>query len=107
MADKLRVAGDTLASLSTQLGTAAGLLDNSVSGLSGHQDAIGHAGVRDAVAQFERHWGDGRTRIRERAQTLSQVVTDSLASYDDTESDIAAALTPSGPVQTSGRQVAV
>ncbi len=107
MADTLRVVGDSLSSLSAQLGTAASLLDNSVSGLSGHEDAVGHGGVVDAVARFERHWGDGRTRIREQAENLSQVLADSVVSYDEAETDIAASLTPAEQVSVTGRQVAV
>lgn len=107
MADQLRVVGDKLTSLSTQMNSAAALLDNAVSGLSGHEDAVGHAGVCAAVARFERHWGDGRTRVREQATTIAQVLADSTVSYDETEADIAAALTETDSPAVSVRQVVV
>lgn len=105
MAD-LRVVGDSLGSLASRMDTAAGLLDNEVSGLSGRQGAVGHAGVVAAVAGFERHWGDGRTRVREQAVTLGQVLRDSVATFEQAEAQIASSLdTGTGPVVT-GVQVA-
>lgn len=92
MSDQLHVVGDTLGSLTTSLTTASRLLDNSVSGVSGHEDDIGHDGVAQAASRFERHWGDGRTRLREQVEMMSQVITDSLASFDEAEAEIAAAL---------------
>jgi hypothetical protein len=103
----LRVVGDSLGSLATQMQSAAGLLDNAVSGLAGREGAVGHSGVSSAVAGFERHWGDGRTRVREQAVTLAQVLSDSVATFDEAEAQIAASLdtASSGPVVT-GVQVA-
>ncbi|MEV7971612.1 type VII secretion target [Cellulomonas sp. NPDC089187] len=108
MSDSLRVVGDKLEDLADRMDDAADLLDNSVSGLSGHESDVGHGGVRDAVARFERHWGDGRTQVREQAQTLSQMLRDSVAAYDDAEAQLVSALEGhGGQAATSGVQVAV
>jgi hypothetical protein len=103
----LKVVGESLGSLATRMDTAAGLLDNEVSGLCGREGAVGHTGVVAAVAGFERHWGDGRTRVREQAVRLGQVLRDSVATFEQAEAQIASSLdtASSGPVVT-GVQVA-
>ncbi|WP_448059591.1 hypothetical protein [Cellulomonas hominis] len=99
---RLVVAGPTLAGLAGHLDAVVGLLAGDVSARAGHERDLGE-GVAGAVERFERHWGDGRARLRRDAATFAAALHDGLDAYTRADTDLAGALTPSGVVAVRGR----
>lgn len=51
--------------------------------------AIGSGEVVAAMDHFQSHWKDGRKHINENADTMSSMLTDSVAAYRKTDEELA------------------
>lgn len=100
--DRLQVDGAQLESLASTMAHVVSLLDNDISAYKGREDIIGDAGVCDALAGFERHWGDGRTRLRRKAEDFGSILSDAVGSYNDADYQVADALSTESVPTTRG-----
>lgn len=88
----LEVDLDGLAGLAAALDRIGDRLERAKAELRGAEDALGDEQVVDGVERFEDRWRDGRKDIRENAEVLGRMLTDSAAAYRQVDSDLAAGL---------------
>ena len=100
MADELHADLHGLSELSTHLGSIAKKIDDTQNAFIAASFDIGSLNVEGALESFERTWDVGRTRIHDDINALGTMLSDSVASYEQTDQQIAQALAP-GP--TPGR----
>ena len=63
--------------------------------LRGFADSLGDEQVVDGVERFEDRWRDGRKDLRENAETLATMLTESVRAYRQVDQDLAAGLSVS------------
>lgn len=86
---------DGLAAFAGRLERVARALDGAERELRGADDDLGDGRVVSALHRFEDRWHDGRREVVENAETLSTMVTESVAAYRRVDADLARALTVS------------
>lgn len=101
MAD-LQVDLGGLSALASTLTRIGDRLDRARSELSGAQGDLGDPQVAEALDRFEDRWRDGRREIRENGDALATMLTESVRTYRQVDSElasgIASAVTTTGPV---------
>ena len=60
--------------------------------LDKHSDAVGAVDVYDALRDFESHWKDGRTKIREKSTALGSMLRDTVRELRATDEHAAKSL---------------
>lgn len=89
----LQVDLDGLRSFARRLDRICDALKDAETVLRGEDDALGDGTVVAALHRFEDRWRDGREKIEDNASTLSKMVTESAATYQQADDDLAASLT--------------
>lgn len=92
MSDQLKVNPAALRTLSGDLGSIRDQLDDTGRLLSRYRDDVGSHRVQDALGSFEDHWGDGRRKIREKAEALQTMASDSADEFESTDVDAASSI---------------
>lgn len=72
-----------------------GQLERARADLRSGVDVLGDDDVVEGLERFEQRWRDGREAIRENGATLRTMVSESVRTYRQTDSDLAAGLTTS------------
>lgn len=89
----LQVDLDGLSAFAARLDRIRSALENARDTLRGHDDALGDERVIDELARFEDRWRDGREKIVANAETLATMVTESVRTYREADTELAGALT--------------
>jgi hypothetical protein len=63
--------------------------DETHDGWSRQVDEVGTERLRSALAGFEHHWKDGRTKVKRHLQALTERVQAAIEQYEQTEGDLA------------------
>jgi hypothetical protein len=93
MADRLKVDSGALRELSGQLTQIASDIDGTQNAFLAGSFDIGSVGIVAALESFERTWDVGRKRIHDDIDALGTMLSDSADTYDQTDTQIAQALT--------------
>jgi hypothetical protein len=88
----LQVDLDGLAALAGTLGRIGERLEGARSELRGAGPELGDEQVVAALERFEQRWRDGRKDIRENGEALATMLTESVRTYRQVDSDLAAGL---------------
>jgi hypothetical protein len=91
MAD-LQVDVDGLERLVTAMADVRRGLDDTRAVVAAGADALGSDELLDALEHFERHWQDGRGRIKDNVEAVSDAISESAAAYRQADDDLAASL---------------
>lgn len=83
---------DGLAAFASRLDRICDALSDAERVLRGSDDALGDETVVEALHRFEDRWRDGREKIEDNAKTLATMVTESVATYRQADSDLAGSL---------------
>ena len=94
MADKLQADLHGLSELSTHLGSIAKKIDDTQNAFIAASFDIGSLAIEGALESFERTWDVGRKRIHDDIDALGSMLSDSVATYEQTDQQIAQALAP-------------
>jgi len=94
VADKLQADLHGLSELSTQLGSIAKKIDDTQNAFIAASFDIGSLDIEGALESFERTWDVGRKRIHDDIDALGTMLSDSVATYEQTDQQIAQALAP-------------
>lgn len=91
MAD-LEVDLDGLDAFAGNLRSIRERLQDAKTDLRGHDDALGHEHVIDKLNRFEDRWRDGREKIESNCDVLGSMVSQSVATFRQTDTDLANSL---------------
>lgn len=83
---------DGLSAFAGRLDRIGRALDGAEQVLRGADDDLGDGRVVEALHRFEDRWRDGRQKVQENAETLSTMVTESVAAYRGVDRDLAGQL---------------
>jgi hypothetical protein len=103
VADKLHADLHGLSELSTQLGSIAKKIDDTQNAFIAASFDIGSLDVEGALESFERTWDVGRRRIHDDIDALGTMLSDSVATYEQADQQIAQALAPEPSTERGGR----
>lgn len=94
---------DGMSSLASTLTRIGERLDAARSELRGASDELGDEQVVSALERFEHRWRDGREDIRENGEALATMLTESVRTYRQVDSDLAAGIRTSvtGPTPSA------
>jgi hypothetical protein len=82
-----------LRSLAQTIRSVGSTLDATRSVVDAGRDAVGDDRVHDALDDFENRWDDGRSRIDTNIEAMGELLDESAAAYEATETDLADQLT--------------
>jgi hypothetical protein len=91
MAD-LQVDVDGLERLVTSMADVRRGLDDTRAVVAAGADALGSDELLDALEHFERHWQDGRDRVKANVEAISDAISESATAYRQADDDLAASL---------------
>ena len=94
MGDRLQADLAGLTELSSNLGSIASKIDGTQNAFLGATADLGSVAIEAELENFERTWDVGRKRIHDDIDSLGTMLSDSVATYQQTDEQIAAALTP-------------
>lgn len=94
MADELRADLAGLDELSAQLASIARRIDDTQNAFLAATFDLGSLNIEAALESFERTWDVGRRRIHDDIDALGTMLSDSVSTYEQTDQQIAQALTP-------------
>lgn len=83
---------DGLSAFAGRLDRIGRALEGAEQVLRGADDDLGDGRVVDALHRFEDRWRDGRQQVQENAETLSTMVTESVATYRRADRDLTSQL---------------
>lgn len=109
MADRLQADLAGLTELSSNLGSIATQIDGTQNAFLAATFDLGSVNIEAALEGFERTWDVGRTRIHDDINALGTMLSDSVKTYQQTDDQIAQALTAEDapPVQRHGGRAPV
>jgi hypothetical protein len=81
-----------LRTLAGTLRSVRGSLDATRSVIEAARDEVGSDDVYDALDSFESSWDDGRGRIDENIQAMTEILDESADAYEQTDADLADSL---------------
>ena len=105
MADRLQADLAGLSELSSNLASIATKIDGTQNAFVQASFDLGSVAIEAELENFERTWDVGRKRIHDDIDSLGTMLSDSAKTYQQTDEQIAAALTPddSAPQGSHGR----
>lgn len=93
--ESLRVNLGTLGGLEKKMAQIPAKMSSTGRKLGQHAEDVGSSVVVGALEDFESHWGDGRKKIREKAEALGSMLRDTVAEIGQTDEDLRKSLATS------------
>ena len=93
--DSLRVNLGTLGGLEKKMAQIPEKMSSTGRKLGQHADDVGSSTVVAALEDFESHWGDGRKKIRKKAEALGSMLRDTVTEIGQTDEDLKKSLATS------------
>jgi hypothetical protein len=107
VADRLQADLAGLTELSSNLGSIATKIDGTQNAFIQASFDLGSVAIEAELENFERTWDVGRKRIHDDIDALGTMLSDSVQTYQQTDEQIAAALTPQQEPQGGHGRAAV